>query len=247
MKRRWGFLVLAALLFAGTTASDASACGLFRCFRGSYASCGGWSACCCGGSYAAYGGWSACEYGGCSTGSEAGTVSRDLPSCSGDCSLDGTCSGGSCEIKAKKRAKKTKAPSCSGGCSLDGACATSTEPSCDSLSLDEREVALGLRLVEAANRARAARGLRPLKLDKSRVDGARSHSRAMARARSCFHLSPPTPEICAAWQTSPEGAVGDWSCSGGHAAILYGGSYTKVAPGVAYDGSGNLYWTLRIW
>ncbi|MBR2003681.1 MAG: hypothetical protein IJ991_05815, partial [Thermoguttaceae bacterium] len=73
------------------------------------------------------------------------------------------------------------------------------------------------------------------------------HHGLMARWRSCFHRHPPTPEICAAWQTSPEAAVRAWELSEKHADIMHGARYTKIAPGVAYDAEGRLYWTLRIW
>lgn len=162
-------------------------------------------------------------YGGWSNGSTAGSVSRDLPSCA-----DGSCAA------EKDAAQTPPLPTCAA-------------KACETSSLTETEIALGLRLVEEANRARVAQGLRPLELDERFVGGARAHSQVMASWRSCFHLYPPTPEICAAWQTSPEAAVQDWTLSGGHAAILFGARYTKIAPGVAHDAEGRLYWTLRIW
>ena len=236
MKRFWK-IALAALLVAVSTADVASACGLTRGLFGRR----------CAYRYAAT--YDAYANGGWSVGSTAGSVSRDLPTCSGGaCVVEKeddaaetaapACSGGSCDVEQKTDAPETTPPSEPGETCPTGACET--------LSLSEQEVALGLRLVEAANRARVARKLPPLQLDERFADGARSHSRLMARWRSCFHRYPPTPEICAAWQTSPEAAVQAWTYSGGHAAILFGG-YAKVAPGVAYDAEGRLYWTLRIW
>lgn len=210
MKRHWQ-ITLAALLVAVSTTDVASACGLTRGLFGRR----------CAYRVAATSG----PYGGWSTGSTAGTVSRDLP----------TCSGGACEAeKQTDDAETPPLPTC-------------VATTCETSSLTESEIALGLRLVEEANRARVTQGLRPLELDERFVGGARAHSQVMASWRSCFHLYPPTPEICAAWQTSPEAAVQDWTLSGGHAAILFGARYTKIAPGVAHDAEGRLYWTLRIW
>ena len=205
MKRHWQ-IMLAALLVAISTTDVASACGLTRGLFGLRY----------GYRYAATSG----PYGGWSVGSTAGSVSRDLP----------TCSGGACVVEKKTDDAETP-----------------PLPTCAAQTTLEREIALGLRLVEAANRSRLAEGLRPLELDERFADGARAHSRLMARWRSCFHRYPPTPEICAAWQTSPEAAVRDWELSTEHADIMHGARYTKVAPGVAYDAEGRLYWTLRIW
>ena len=232
MKRFWK-IALATLLLAVSTTDVASACGLTRGLFGRR--CAYRVAA----TYGAYGG------------STAGSVSRDLPTCSGDgCDVEKkddaaapTCSGDACEAeKPTDDAETTAVPTCAAE-----TCETSTAATCETLSLSEQEVALGLRLVEAANRSRIAKCLPPLELDERFADGARSHSRLMARWRSCFHQYPPTPEICAAWQTSPEAAVRAWEFSADHKAIMHGARYTKVAPGVAYDAEGRLYWTLRIW
>lgn len=241
MKRHWQ-ITLAALLVAISTTDVASACGLTRGLFGRR--CAYQVAA----TYGAYGsdGWS--------VGSTAGSVSRDLPTCSGD----------ACDVEQKTDAPETTPPAtppaCPGGSCPTGACETTAVPTCSAETCEtvdaptcaaqttlEREIALGLRLVEAANRSRVAEGLRPLELDERFADGARAHSRLMAAWRSCFHRYPPTPEICAAWQTSPEAAVRDWELSTEHADIMHGARYTKVAPGVAYDAEGRLYWTLRIW
>ena len=219
MKRHWQ-ITLAALLVAISTTDVASACGWLR-------GCGRWSG---GRSVYSTGAYSC---GGWSVGSTAGSVSRDLP----------TCAGGACVVEKKDDAAETSAvPTCSAE-----TCETVGAPTCAAQTTLEREIALGLRLVEAANRSRAAEGLRPLELDERFADGARAHSRLMAAWRSCFHQYPPTPEICAAWQTSPEAAVCAWEFSDDHKAIMHGARFTKVAPGVAYDAEGRLYWTLRIW
>ena len=252
MKRHWQ-IMLAALLVAISTTDVASACGLTRGLFGLRY----------GYRYAATSG----PYGGWSVGSTAGSVSRDLPSCAnGSCAVEKkddaaapACSGDACDVEAQENAAETTAPTCDAkACVIDGE--TTAVPTCSfkteearvatpdkTLALSEVEVALGLELVDAANRSRLAEGLRPLELDERFVGGARAHSQVMASWRSCFHLYPPTPEICAAWQTSPEAAVQDWTLSGGHAAILFGARYTKIAPGVAHDAEGRLYWTLRIW
>ena len=234
MKRHWQ-ITLAALLIAISTTDVASACGLTRGLFGRR--CAYRVAA----TYGAYGGWS--------VGSTAGSVSRDLPSCS----------GGACVVEKKDDAAETTAPACPGEtCAVGGettavpTCSAETSetvgaPTCAAQTTLEREIALGLRLVEAANRSRVAEGLRPLELDERFADGARAHSRLMARWRSCFHQYPPTPEICAAWQASPEAAVRAWELSTEHADIMHGARYTKIAPGVAYDAEGRLYWTLRIW
>ncbi len=260
MKRHWQ-ITLAALLVAISTTDVASACGWLR-------GCGRW-----GGGRSAYS-TGAYSYGGWSVGSTAGSVSRDLPTCSGgscvvekkdeaEASAAPACSGGACDVERKTDAAETSTPAtppaCPGGsCPVGGettavpTCSAETSetvgaPTCAAQTTLEREIALGLRLVEAANRSRVAEGLRPLQLDERFADGARAHSRLMARWRSCFHQYPPTPEICAAWQTSPEAAVRAWELSDEHADIMHGARYTKVAPGVAYDAEGRLYWTLRIW
>lgn len=238
MKRHWQ-ITLAALLVAISTTDVASACGLTRGLFGRR----------CAYRVAATSG----PYGGWSTGSTAGTVSRDLP----------TCADGACVVEKKDGAAETTPPAtppaCPGEtCPVGGettavptcsaeTCETVDAPTCAAQTTLEKEVALGLRLVEAANRSRLAEGLRPLELDERFADGARAHSRLMAAWRSCFHQYPPTPEICAAWQTSPEAAVRAWEFSGDHKTIMHGARYTKVAPGVAYDAEGRLYWTLRIW
>lgn len=246
MKRHWQ-IILAAFLIAGSTADVASACGWLR-------GCGRWG-----------GGYSACStdaysYGGgyCSPGFDAEAF---------DATFYGekaTCSGGACDVEQKTDAAETSppptSPTCPGGSRPAGSCETTAAPTCSAETCEtvgaptcaaqttlEREIALGLRLVEAANRSRAAKKLPPLQLDERFADGARAHSRLMAAWRSCFHRYPPTPEICAAWQTSPEAAVRAWEFSGDHKTIMHGARYTKVAPGVAYDAEGRLYWTLRIW
>ena len=261
MKRHWQ-ITLAALLVAISTTDVASACGWLR-------GCGRWS-----GGRSAYS-TGAYSYGGWSVGSTAGSVSRDLPTCAGgacvveqktdaaEASAAPACSGGACDVERKTDAAETSTPAtppaCPGGtCPVGGettavptcsaeTCETVGAPTCAAQTTLEKEVALGLRLVEAANRSRLAEGLRPLELDERFADGARAHSRLMARWRSCFHQYPPTPEICAAWQTSPEAAVRAWELSEKHADIMHGARYTKIAPGVAYDAEGRLYWTLRIW
>lgn len=262
MKRYWQ-ITLAALLVAISTTDVASACGLTRGLFGRR--CAYQVAA----TYGAYGS------GGWSVGSTAGSVSRDLPTCAGgacvvekkddaaETSAAPACSGGACDVERKTDAAETTSPptppACPGGsCPVGGettavptcsaeTCETVGAPTCAAHTTLEREIALGLRLVEAANRSRAAEGLRPLQLDERFADGARAHSRLMAAWRSCFHQYPPTPEICAAWQTSPEAAVRAWELSEKHADIMHGARYTKVAPGVAYDAEGRLYWTLRIW
>jgi len=243
--------------------------GYSACSTGAY-SYGGWSVgstagsvsrdlpTCAGGSCSG----GTCKVGANSSGSCSTGACQVGPYWSGSRST-GTCSGGACDVERKTDAPKTTpspTPSCPGGTCPTGACETTAVPTCSAETCEtvdaptcaaqttlEREIALGLRLVEAANRSRAAEGLRPLQLDERFADGARAHSRLMARWRSCFHQYPPTPEICAAWQTSPEAAVRAWERSGGHEAILRGARFTKVAPGVAYDAEGRLYWTLRIW
>ncbi|MBR4102805.1 MAG: CAP domain-containing protein [Thermoguttaceae bacterium] len=261
MKRFWE-ITLAALLVAISTTDVASACGWGRGLFGrryAYQVAA---------TYGAYGGWS--------VGSTAGSVSRDLPTCAGgacvvekkddaaEASAAPACSGGACDVERKTDAAETSTPAtppaCPGGTCPTGACETTAVPTCSAETNEtvdaptcaaqttlEREIALGLRLVEAANRSRLAEGLRPLQLDERFADGARAHSRLMAAWRSCFHQYPPTPEICAAWQTSPEAAVRAWEFSDDHKTIMHGARYTKVAPGVAYDAEGRLYWTLRIW
>ncbi len=265
MKRHWQ-IILAALLIAGSTADVASACGWLR---GRGCRGGGYSACSTG-AYS-YGGY--CSPGFDAEAFDA-TFYGKKATCSGgacvveeksDASAAPACSGGACDVEKKTDAAETPetpksptpppAPTCPGGacettavptCSAE-TCETVGAPTCAAQTTLEREIALGLRLVEAANRSRLAEGLRPLQLDERFADGARAHSRLMAAWRSCFHRYPPTPEICAAWQTSPEAAVRAWEFSDDHKTIMHGARYTKVAPGVAYDAEGRLYWTLRIW
>ncbi|HXV33889.1 MAG TPA: CAP domain-containing protein [Gaiellaceae bacterium] len=99
------------------------------------------------------------------------------------------------------------------------------------------------RLVKHINTARAAHGLRPLKVGTRLNAGARSWSRHLVRRDSFHHASdlrPGTGEIIA-WGTcnwfNPRQAVRMWLGSPGHRALM-------LRPGFRFVGTG---WTRGAW
>ena len=96
-------------------------------------------------------------------------------------------------------------------------------------------------VIERTNAARAQRGLPPLQIDASLMNGARNHARWMAGSRSLAHGGGVAENI-AMGQVSAGEAVSSWMNSSGHRANILDGSHTRIGVAMAYSSNGTPYW-----
>lgn len=92
---------------------------------------------------------------------------------------------------------------------------------------------LFLDMVVEANVEREMRGLAPLVIDETLMDGADINARKMARESNLRHLPGPySGEIIASGQPSVRGAITSWLNSPGHRALLLSPRFGKVGAAV---------------